>query len=110
MSPTHTLSEKMTQKQFRAFWKTLPEPERKFFRTMVVMQTALGLTDLHYTMPPPEMEQRLKRYDRNQLFSIVADCVSLLTRTPAIERVKEVHRRRGHEATEPRSDVGKKRS
>lgn len=89
-------TQKMTEKEFKALWKTLPESDRRFFRTMVILQAAMKLKDLHYHLPPPELEERLQRYDCHMLFGILVECVTLLTRTPAVQRVKEWHRRRGN--------------
>jgi hypothetical protein len=82
----------MTQKEFKSLWKTLPEADRRFFRTMIVIQDAMGLKDLHYRLLPPELEKRLIGYDCHMLFSILADCVGLLTSAPAMTYVKEFHR------------------
>src|SRR5262245_42481354 len=83
----------MTQKEFNKLWKTLPELDRRYFRTMIVIQDAMGLKDLHYHLPPAEIVERLVHYDQHTLFSILADCVGLLTGAPAMERVKDAHRR-----------------
>jgi hypothetical protein len=91
----------MTQKEFKELWKTLPESDRRFFRSMIIIQDALGVKDLHYRLPPPELEKRLVRYDRHTLFSILADCVGLLTCAPAMQHVKDAHRRRANPEQRP---------
>lgn len=95
--PTQMTQMMMTEKEFKKIWKSMPESDRRFFRSMVILQAAMGLKDLHYRLPPPELEKRLKRYDCHMLFSVLVECVSLLTRTPAVQWVKEQHRRRRRE-------------
>jgi hypothetical protein len=65
---------------------------------MIIIQDAMGIKDLHYRLPPAELGLWLKRCDRHLLFSILADCVGLLTNAPAMTRVQDIHRRGGLDA------------
>lgn len=89
-----TTKSAMTQQTFREIWRRAPLSDRKFVSTMIVIAEALELRGLRFGLLTPRMERLLKSCDRKTLFSILAECIGLLTKSPAMQRVKQAHRKR----------------
>lgn len=84
----------MSQSEFKAVWRTTSRSDRRFISAMIVVTEALGLKGLRYELLTPSAERLLKSSDRKALFSIIAECIGLLTKAPALQRVKQAHRSR----------------
>jgi hypothetical protein len=88
------IKSRMSQREFKEVWRTTSRPDRKFISAMIVVAEALGLKGLRYGLLPRRVERLLKSCDRKMVFSILAECIGLLSRAPAMQRVKQIHRKR----------------
>jgi hypothetical protein len=84
----------MNEEEFRAAWKRLPESDQRFINTLIVVTETIADEKLRYHELPTRLERRLRKADRDTLFSIVVECLGRLLGSPAMERIKEAHRRR----------------
>jgi hypothetical protein len=89
---------KMTEEEFQARWRKLPEADRRFIGTLTLVNETLADGRLRYRSLPPLLERRLRQADRNTLFSIITECVGILTHAPAMQRIQRFHRRRATRA------------
>lgn len=85
---------KMTKRQVTEAWKGLTKADRRFLSAAIVINQAVGDEKLRYHELPARIERLLRRSDRNTLFSIITECLGLLTKAPAMDRVRAVHRQR----------------
>ena len=84
----------MTKREFKKRWKNLPEADRQFIRALTLVSDAVGDRQLLYHKLPPTTERWLRRADRDTLFSIVIECLGLLTDAPAMQRIRDTKRPR----------------
>ncbi len=84
------------EKELKTIWKGLPRSDKRFISTMIVVTATLGDEKLRYHALPTRLERVLHKADRNTLFSVIVECVGLLLDAPAMQRVKQSHRRRGN--------------
>ena len=83
------------EREFKALWKGLPESDRRFISAWIVISEAVGDKTLRYRELPPPLERVLHGVDRDTLFSVITECLGLLTGAPAMDRVKRTRRRNG---------------
>ena len=86
---------RIDQKELKALWKGLPQSDRRFISAWIVMSEAVGDKTLRYRELPPPLERVLHGVDRDTLFSVITECLGLLTGAPAMDRVKRARRRNG---------------
>ena len=84
----------MTKREFKKRWKNLPEADRQFIRALTLVSDAVGDRQLLYHKLPLTTERWLRRVDRDTLFSIVIECLGLLTDAPAMRRIRDAKRPR----------------
>ena len=82
------------EKQLKTIWKGLARSDQRFISTLIVVTETIGDEKLRYHELPTRLERVLHKADRNTLFSVIVECVGLLLDAPAIQRVKQSHRRR----------------
>ena len=85
---------KMSEREFKTRWRELPEADRRFISTLALVNQAVDDGRLRYHELSPPMERNLRRADRNTLFSILTECLGILTNAPAMQRVRKVHQKR----------------
>ena len=84
----------ISEDEFDAAWKRLPESDRCFIRVLIIMVEAVGEGGLCYHEPSAEADAVLRRADRDVLFSLTVECVGRLFEAPALERIKRSRGRR----------------
>ncbi|MGD8452701.1 MAG: hypothetical protein PVJ57_12855 [Phycisphaerae bacterium] len=90
---------KLDEEAFRAMWKALPLSDKRFIGALIALTEVIGDEGLRYHELPAHLERTLQEANRDTLFSIIAECLGLLLNAPAMERVKQCHRRRRRAAT-----------
>lgn len=85
---------KMSEREFKTCWRDLPEADRRFVSALTLVNQAVDDGRLRYHELSPPMERCLRRADRNTLFSIIVECLGILTGAPAMHRVRKVHQKR----------------
>lgn len=88
----------MSEREFQARWQKLPKADRQFISALILVNEAVADGRLRYHELSPQSERRLRRADRDTLFSIVAECVGILTNAPAMQRVGQIHQQRATRA------------
>ncbi len=81
------------EKQPKTIWKGLPGSDQRFINSLIVVTETIGDEKMRYRELPTRLGRVLHKADRNTLFSVIVECVGLLLDAPAIQRVKQSHRR-----------------
>ncbi len=84
------------QREWDAKWKALPQSDKRFINTLILIMETIGDKTLHYHELPTRLERTLRKADRDTLMSIIVECLGLLLKAPAMERIKQSHSRRGN--------------
>ena len=77
-----------------AWWKALPESDRRFYTGLIILIEAIGDKKLRYREPSASLQRSLRKLDRNTLYGVMAECLFLLLDAPVIERVNRANRER----------------
>ena len=84
----------MNEQEYEATWEALPQSDKRFINTLILIMETIGDKTLRYHELPTRLERVVREADRDTLMSIIVECVGLLLGAPAMERVKQSHRRR----------------
>ncbi len=79
-------------KKFTEAWNALPEIDRRFVSTLVVVQHTIGEEKLSYSETPRALQHALLKLDRNTVLSVIIQCLYLLLDPSVLERAKKAHR------------------
>jgi hypothetical protein len=67
----------------------LSQADRQFLLILTWVIAALGDPDLGRHKLPPRLEHTLRRLNRDELFSVMAECLSSLLRSSLLQRMKQ---------------------
>ncbi|MCH7592847.1 MAG: hypothetical protein IH989_08725 [Planctomycetes bacterium] len=79
-------------KRFTDAWNALPEIDRRFVSTLVVVQHTIGEETLSYGETPRALQRSLLELDRNTVLSVIIQCLYLLLDPSVLKRAKKAHR------------------
>jgi hypothetical protein len=85
---------KTSEREFKACWRKLSAADRRFISALILVNEAVQKGRLRYHELSPQRERSLRRADRDTLFSIIVECLGILTKAPAMKRVHTAHQRR----------------
>ncbi|MGD8454462.1 MAG: hypothetical protein PVJ57_21825 [Phycisphaerae bacterium] len=85
----------ISEREFKARWRKLPEADRQFVEAIVLVNRAVSDERLCYHELSPQRERSLRQADRDTVFSILTECLGILTNAPAMQRVRKARQQRG---------------
>ena len=66
-------------------WNALSDDERRLFYTLIIVIQALGDERYYERAVPAPLRKTLRRLDPHTVYSVIAECLSLLIDTPVWE-------------------------
>ncbi len=81
-------------RKIREAWNALPEIDRRFVSTLVVLQHTIGEEKLTYRETPRPLQRLLLTFDRNTVLSVIIQCLYLLLDASVLKRAKKARRQR----------------
>lgn len=99
---------RISERTFKAQWRKLPKADRRFIEAVVLVNRAVSDERLCYHELSPQRERSLRQADRDTVFSILTECLGILTNAPAMQRIRKARRQRaaGSNGTAPATRRG----
>ena len=97
-------------------WNALSDDERRLFYTLIIVIQALGDERYYERAVPAPLRKTLRRLDPHTVYSVIAECLSLLIDTPVWEcgelgrRAREGKKKKRVSAAKKRPSLVKKKS